>query len=136
IDLNTLYRNIVKEFSMTEQEDALSIVIKGGDWAYSTETIDWALGVLGYTSIQVPMRIFLPQVVTITGAKLSKSLISEKHQSVKDLSEWMIDMCRFAEDNPDYINKLLRLAELMMTDPRHVFRSYSYKEVERLLTTI
>ena len=136
IDLNTLYRNIVKEFSMTEQKDTLNVIIKGGDWTYSTEIIDWALGVLGCTSIQVPMRIFLPQVVTTTGAKLSKSLISEKHESVKDLPEWMIDMCRFRESNPDYINKLLQLTELMMTDPRHVFRSYSYKEIERLLAAI
>ena len=82
------------------------------------------------------MRIFLPQIVTTTGAKLSKSLISEKHESVKDLPDWMIDMCRFAEDNPNYIDKLLRLAELMMTDPRHIFRSYSYKEIERLLAEI
>lgn len=136
IDLNTLYRNIVKEFSMTEQTDTLNVIIKGGDWTYSTATIDWALGVLGDTSIQVPMRIFLPQVVTATGAKLSKSLISEKHESVEDLPEWMIDMCRFREGNPDYINKLLRLAELMITDPRHVFRSYTYKELERLLAEI
>lgn len=136
LDLNTLYRNIVKEFSMTEQKDTLNIIIKGGDWTYSTETIDWALGLLGRTSIQVPMRIFLPQVVTATGAKLSKSLISEKHESVKDLPGWMIDMRHFVEENPDHIDKLLRLTELIITNPRHLFRSYSYEEIERLLAVI
>jgi 5-hydroxyisourate hydrolase-like protein (transthyretin family) len=134
IDLNTLYRNIVKEFSMIDSKDELHVVIKGGDWVYSTETIDWALGILGYIAVQTPMRIFLPQVVTATGAKLSKSLISEGHESVDDIPEWMINIRKFKELYPNYLDKLLQLTETMMTDPRHVFRSYSYKEIKRLLT--
>jgi hypothetical protein len=133
IDLNTLYRNIVKEFSMANVKDVLHVVIKGGDWVYSTETIDWALGILGYKTVQTPMRIFLPQVITMTGAKLSKSLISEGHESVMEVPEWMIDMRKFKELHLDYIERMLRLTEMMTTDPRHVFRSYSYKEIERLL---
>lgn len=134
IDLNTLYRNIVKEFSMSSSDDILHVVVKGGDWVYSTQTIDWALGILGYSSIQVPMRIFLPQIVTGSGAKLSKSLISEGHESVKDVPGWMVDMREFKSANPDYLGKLLKLTELMMDDPRHVFRSYSYGEIERLIS--
>lgn len=134
IDLNTLYRNVVKELSMaTDSKDVLHVVIKGGDWVYSTQTIDWATSVLGYTSIQMPVRIFLPQIVTTTGVKLSKSLISEGHETLKDIPEWMIDMRKFMKLYPNYLEKLLRLTELMMSDPRHVFRSYSYKEIERLL---
>ena len=134
IDLNTLYRNIVKEFGMTKSNDILHVIVKGGDWVYSTETIDWALGLLGYTSTQVPMRIFLPQVVTDSGAKFSKSFISEGHESMKGIPEWLIDMRKFRELDQNYLDKLLRLTEMMMSDPRHVFRSYSYQEIERLLS--
>jgi hypothetical protein len=136
IDLNTLYRNIVKEFIMSGSKDSMSVVIKGGDWVYSTQTIDWALGILGYKSNQTPVRIFLPQIVTAEGAKLSKSVISEGHESVKDVPGWIVDMCKFREENPDYSEKLIRLTELMLADPRNVFRSYSYKEIERLLGNI
>lgn len=134
IDLNTLYRNIVKEFSMSSLDEVLHVVIKGGDWVYSTQTIDWSLGLLGYSSVQVPVRIFLPQIVTTSGAKLSKSLISEGHESVKDVPGWMIDMRDFKSANPDYLEKLVKLTKLMMDDPRHVFRSYSYTEIERLIS--
>lgn len=134
IDLNTLYRNVIKEFSMADSSsNCLYTVIKGGDWVYSTETVDWALGVMGYTSLQVPARIFLPQIVTDTGAKLSKSLITEGHESVRDVPEWMIDMRAFKQIEPQYLEKIQQLVELMMADPRHVMRSYSYKEIERLL---
>jgi len=134
IDLNTLYRNIVKEFSMTKSDDVLHIAVKGGDWVYSTETVDWALGILGYTSTQAPMRMFLPQVVANTGAKFSKSFIGEGHKSMEGIPEWMIDMRKFKERDPNYLDKLLRLTEIMMLDPRHIFRSYSYQEIERILS--
>lgn len=72
LDLNTIYRNIIKEAMCTEISDKLFVMVKGGDWCFSTQPVDWALGVMGFSAIQVPMRIFTPQVVTPTGAKLSK----------------------------------------------------------------
>lgn len=133
IDLNTLYRNLVKEFYLSKKKDTLSVVIKGGDWVYSTQTIDWGLAELGCTALNAPARIFLPQIVALTGAKLSKTLISEKHESVKGVPEWMIDMRKFRNSDANYAEKLISLSELMLTDPRHVFRSYSYTEIMRLI---
>lgn len=133
IDLNTLYRNVIKEYILAEDTDILHVVIKGGDWVYGTTTLDWALGELGYTSVQLPIRFFLPQVVTHTGAKLSKSLIMDKHESVKEIPPWMVDMQTFKSSYPDYLARLLKFSDEVLSDPRHVFRSYSQDEISRLL---
>jgi hypothetical protein len=134
LDLNTLYRNVVKESSVTEYSDKLYIMVKGGDWAFSTQPIDWALGVMGYLSIQAPMRIFMPQIVTETGAKLSKSLIREGSNTMDEVPEWIIDMGKFREQYPDsYVGHLIWLMEQFLSHPRHMYRSYSYREVIRIL---
>ncbi len=133
LDLNTLYRNLIKESSTTDDPDKLYVMVKGGDWAFSTQMVDWALGVLGYSSIQVPMRIFTPQIVTETGAKLSKSLIREGDASMDEVPEWIIDMGKFREQHPvAYIDHIIWLVEMFMSHPRHMYRSYSYQEVIRI----
>lgn len=109
-------------------------MVKGGDWVFSTQPVDWALGVMGYSSIQVPMRIFTPQVVTETGAKLSKSLIREGSSTMDEVPEWIIDMGKFRDQHPDtYIGHLIWLTEQFLSHPRHMYRSYSYQEIIRIL---
>jgi hypothetical protein len=134
LDLSTLYRNVVKEFSMIKTQDKLNIVVKGGDWIYSTQMIDCALGVLGYSAIQSPVRFFTPQIITETGAKLSKSFIAENEASMNKIPEWLTDMNKFKHRYPDdYAKKIMSLVESFLGDPRHVFRSYSCDEIIRLL---
>jgi len=134
LDLNTLYRNLIKEASTTENPDKLYVMVKGGDWAFSTQLVDWALGVLGYSAIQVPMRIFTPQIVTETGAKLSKSLIRVGDESMEEVPEWVIDMGKFREQHPNsYIDYIVWLVEEFLSNPRHMYRSYSYQEIIRIL---
>src|SRR4051794_34904489 len=53
------------------------IMVKGGDWVFGSLLVDEALQAVGLTRAQPPARLFCPQVVTDTGAKLSKSLIRE-----------------------------------------------------------
>jgi hypothetical protein len=134
LDLNTLYRNVIKESSTTENAEKLYIMVKGGDWAFSTQLVDWALSVMGYLSLQVPMRIFTPQVVTETGAKLSKSLIRQGDVSMEEVPEWVIDMGKFKALYPsDYIDYIIWLVEQFLSHPRHMYRSYSYQEIIRIL---
>ena len=134
LDLNTLYRNVVKESSATDYSDKLYVMVKGGDWVFSIQPVDWALGVMGYLSIQVPMRIFTPQVVTETGAKLSKSLIREGSSTMDEVPEWIIDMGKFRDQHPDtYISHLIWLTEQFLSHPRHMYWSYSYQEIIRIL---
>jgi hypothetical protein len=99
---------------------------------FSTQPVDWALGVLGYTSVQVPMRIFTPQIVTETGAKLSKSLIRDGDTSLEEVPEWILDMGKFEKHNPDYVDYIVWLVELFLSHPRHMYRSYSYQEIIRI----
>jgi hypothetical protein len=132
LDLNTLYRNLVKEMVCATHKDKLYVMVKGGDWAFSTQPVDWALGVLGYTSVQVPMRIFTPQIVTETGAKLSKSLIRDGDTSLEEVPEWILDMGKFEKHNPDYVDYIVWLVELFLSHPRHMYRSYSYQEIIRI----
>lgn len=133
LDLNTVYRNVVKEAVCSERSGKLYVMVKGGDWVFSTQMVDWALGVLGYSAIQTPMRIFTPQVVTETGAKLSKSLIREGDVTLEEVPEWILDMGKFAENNPDYIEYVIWLVEQFLSHPRHMYRSYTYQEVIRIL---
>jgi len=136
LDLNTLYRNLIKEASTTDDPDKLYVMVKGGDWVFSTQMVDWALGVLGYSAIQVPMRIFTPQIVTETGAKLSKSLIRDGDASMDEVPEWIIDMGKFKEQHPiTYVDHIVWLMEMFLSHPRHMYRSYSYQEVIRILKT-
>ena len=76
LDLSTIYRNIVKESTFSNDDKKLYVIVKGGDWLYSCPLIDEALGLLGYYPPKTPMRIFSPLIVTDTGAKLSKSFIT------------------------------------------------------------
>lgn len=136
IDLNTLYRNVIKEVVFSQDEETLAIMIKGGDWLYSTQMIDWALAAIGITSLQAPMRLFTPQVLTTTGAKLSKSLIREGDDSLSEVPEWLLDMGKFRDKYPGkYADIMVWLIELFMSKPRHFYRSYSYQELIRLINS-
>ncbi len=133
LDVNTLYRNIIKEAVYAEQSDILGVMVKGGDWAMSTQPVDWGLGALGYTATQVPMRLFTPQILTDTGAKLSKSLIRVGDTSMREVPEWMLDMGYFAKIHKDYAHKMVWLVRQFMSHPRHLYRAYTHNEVVRLL---
>lgn len=138
IDLNTLYRNIVKEaYSVESDKNSLSVMVKGQDWALSTQQVDWGLGILGYKSFELPMRFFTPQIVTSTGAKLSKSLIREKCKSITNVPEWILNMTKFKEKfGENYFLIIIELLEILYSDPKHFFRSYSYDEIIKIIKDI
>ncbi len=138
IDLNTLYRNIIKEVhSIESDKKSLNVMVKGQDWALSTQQVDWALGILGYKSVELPMRFFTPQIVTSTGAKLSKSLIRNGCESIKNVPEWILDMTKFREKfGKDYFLIIIDLLEILYSDPKHFFRSYSYDEIIKIIKDI
>ncbi len=134
LDLNTLYRNVIKEAEFAQDKGTLAVMVKGGDWLYSTQPIDWALGALGLTSLQVPMRIFTPQVLTGSGAKLSKSLIRDGDISMSEVPDWLLDMGQFRTLMPDYYaSVMVWLVQQFLSHPRHFYRSYTYQEVIRLV---
>ena len=136
VGVNGMYRSIIKESIYTEdirENNILMVMVKGGDWSLATEPLDWGLGIMGYRSDERPMRFFCPQIITKTGAKLSKSLIRTGDQTMNDVPEYLTDMSIFIKKHNNYLQDLILLTELFMSDPTHMFRSYSYEEIDRLI---
>ncbi|MFE3774852.1 hypothetical protein [Streptomyces sp. NPDC059122] len=136
LDLATLYRNLVKELALTSPRGTLHVMVKGGDWVFGSHLVDEALQAVGLTRAQLPARLFCPQIVTDTGAKLSKSLIREGRAPLSHgAADWMLDTRQWPGSLPEYADHLLALTETLLSDPRHFFRSYSAAEIGRLMTT-
>ncbi|MFH8723860.1 hypothetical protein [Streptomyces termitum] len=135
LDLATLYRNLVKELALTSPQGTLHVMVKGGDWVFGSHLVDEALQAVGLTRAQLPARLFCPQVVTDTGAKLSKSLIREGHAPLPEgAAPWMLDTRQWPGTVTEYADQLLAMTETLLSDPRHFFRSYSAAEIGRLIT--
>ena len=84
----------------------------------------------------MPIRIFTPQVLAPTGAKLSKSLLREQGKGVlpADVEPWMLDTTTWPGDVDNYVDALVWLVGELLTDPKHFFRSFTVKELGRLMT--
>ncbi|MDX2708080.1 hypothetical protein PV350_35335 [Streptomyces sp. PA03-6a] len=136
LDLATLYRNLVKELTLSSTRDTLHVMVKGGDWVFGSNLVDGALQAVGLSLGQLPARLYCPQVVTDTGAKLSKSLIREGRAPLPDgAAPWMLDTREWPGSLTEYVDRLLALAEVLLADPRHFFRAYSAGELGRMMTT-
>lgn len=73
----------------------------------------------------LPSRLFCRQVVTDTGAKLSKSLIRDGRATLPDgAAAWMLDTRDWPGSLPEYVEWLRSLAGVLLSAPRHFFRSY------------
>jgi ASC-1-like (ASCH) protein len=85
------------------------------------------------------MRIFTPMVLAPTGAKLSKSLLREQGKGAlpTDVEPWMLDTTTWPRGDVDnYVDTLLWLVGHLLTDPKHFFRSFTVKELGRLMTSV
>lgn len=138
LDLATLYRNLVKERAFGRDTSTLHVMMKGGDWAFGCQLVDGALGALNTPPAEMPIRIFTPQVLAPTGAKLSKSLLREQGRGAMpaDVEPWMIDTSAWPGDIDSYVDALVWLVGELLTDPKHFFRSFTVKEVGRLMTAL
>lgn len=136
LDLATLYRNLVKERVFGRDPDVLHVMLKGGDWAFGCQLVDGALGALGTQAVQMPIRVFTPQVLAPTGAKLSKSLLRERgHDALpSDVEPWMLDTTAWPGTVDDYVDALVWLVGELLADPKHFFRSFTVKELGRLMS--
>jgi ASC-1-like (ASCH) protein len=136
LDLATLYRNLVKERTLGREQKTLHVMMKGGDWAFGCQLVDGALGALDTPPANVPIRVFTPQVLAPTGAKLSKSLLREHGKGVlpADVEPWMVDTTAWPGTVDDYVNALVWLVGALLADPKHFFRSFTVKELGRLMT--
>lgn len=107
--------------------------MKGGDWAFGCQLVD---GALGAPARQMPIRVFTPQVLATTGAKLSKSLLREHDRGVlpADVEPWMLGTTAWPGTIDKYVDALVWLVAEFLGDPKHFFRSFTVKELGRLMT--
>jgi ASC-1-like (ASCH) protein len=133
LDLSTLYRNLVKERLAARDHVTLSVMVKGGDWAYGCQLVDEAFAQL--PGLTPPPRVFTPMILTDTGAKLSKSLIREgKVPPPPGTRPWMLDVTEWPGDTDSYVDAMVWLVDQMLADPRHFYRSYTTAEIDRIMT--
>ncbi|WP_369405788.1 ASCH domain-containing protein, partial [Streptacidiphilus anmyonensis] len=134
LDLATLYRNLVKERVLLAEPATLPVMVKGGDWAPGCQLVDGAFAAL--RGVAPPPRIFTPMVLTDSGAKLSKSLIrDERVPKPSGVRPWMLDATSWDGTVDDFADAMVWLVRLMLTDPKHFYRSYTTLEVDRLMST-
>ncbi|MER5319045.1 ASCH domain-containing protein [Streptosporangium roseum] len=133
LDLATLYRNLVKERLAARDHVTLSVMIKGGDWAYGCQLVDEAFAQL--PGLAPPPRVFTPMVLTDTGAKLSKSLIREGRVAPPPGAHpWMLDVTDWDGDTDSFVDAMVWLVTRMLADPKHFYRSYTTAELDRIMT--
>jgi hypothetical protein len=134
LDLATLYRNLVKERMAARDHVTVSVMVKGGEWAYGCRLVDEAFAQL--PGLAPPPRIFTPMVLTDTGAKLSKSLIREgKVPPPPGARAWMLDVTKWPGDVNSYVDTLVWLVDRMLADPKHFYRSHTTQELDRIMTS-
>jgi hypothetical protein len=135
LDLATLYRNLVKELAALGEPGVLQVMVKGTDWMPGSLLVDGAHQAVGLTRGQLPARLFCPMIVAETGAKLSKSLIRSGAAPLPTGAEpWMLDTRKWPGTVEQFADRLLTLATLLLSHPRHFFRSYSAAELSRLMS--
>ncbi|MGW4758685.1 hypothetical protein [Streptomyces chartreusis] len=135
LDLATLYRNMVKELAALAESGVLQVMVKGTDWMPGSLLVDGALQAVGLSRGQLPARLFCPMIVAETGAKLSKSLICSGDAALPAGAEpWMLDTRKWPGTMGEFADRLLSLAGLLLSHPRHFFRSYSAAELSRLMS--
>ncbi|GAA0424341.1 hypothetical protein Acor_45150 [Acrocarpospora corrugata] len=133
LDLATLYRNLVKERLAVRDHVTLSVMVKGGDWAYGCQLVDEAFAQL--PGLAPPPRVFTPMVLTDTGAKLSKSLIRDgKVPPPPGAKPWMLDVTEWPGSVDDYVDAMVWLVGKILADPKHFYRSYTTQELDRVMT--
>ncbi len=71
-----------------------------------------------------------------TAAFLPKSLLREHGKDVlpADVEPWMLDTTAWPGSVDDYVDALVWLVSELLTDPKHFFRSFTVKELGRLMT--
>jgi ASC-1-like (ASCH) protein len=140
LDLATLYRNVVKERSYRSGDGTLHVMVKGGDWAFGCQLVDGAHAAIGTPAGPLPLRVFTPQILGSDGGKLSKSLLNATAGAGDAATggrtaEWLLDPAVWPGTQADYVEALTGVGELMLSNPRHFYRSYTTTALEALMTT-
>jgi hypothetical protein len=133
LNLETTYRNVIKEVMAANNKECLSIMIKGFDWKEGLRNLDTVLGILKIPRNEVPPRFLLPVVKTLSGTKLSKSAIQKSPAEFENIHPAMLDMNVLKTEIHEYPSKLLNIAEEVISDPRFSSQTVLPSDIEEML---
>jgi hypothetical protein len=120
LNLETAYRNVVKERLATGSENCLSVMIKGLDWEPFLPKVDHVHHLLG-TDDRIPLRFLLPVIATEDGGKLSKSAILSSPHAFLTIPPYLLDMKFLRAEFDDSAVRLLDLSTRILEGrPREV----------------
>lgn len=119
LNLETTYRNVIKEIIAAKDKECLSIMIKGFDWKEGLQNLNTVMEILKISKNEMPPRFLVPVIKTATGVKLSKSGILKSPAEFEKIHPAMLDMNVLKSEIHEYPSKLLNLAEEINGDPKY-----------------
>jgi hypothetical protein len=118
LNLETTFRNVIKEVIAANDKECLSIMIKGLDWREGLQNLDTVLGILKIPKNEIPPRFLVPVIKTASGVKLSKSGILKSPVEFEKIHPALLDMSILKTEIDEYPSKLLSIAEELNSDPK------------------
>ena len=131
LNLTPLYRNILKE-TLCCKDAENTVVLKASDWLLAVLLIDAGLDILGENQKR-PVRIFVPQIFTDQGLKLSKSAIQKNGTPFSGIDTSLLQAPIFAQRFSDYAERFLNAAETTLMTADHSFKAYTCGEILKFL---
>lgn len=133
LDVNSLTRNLIKETIYANNAKELGILVKGEDWVHGSQLVDLAHGVLEKNSTQIPHRIFAPKITFMNGDKLSKTIFKRNKELAKEVSKKFVSIKDTVKKDVTLLEDVYLFCKLVLSHPNHFYRSYTHKEVERIM---
>lgn len=118
LNLETTYRNVIKEVIAANNEECLSVMIKGFDWKEGLQNLNTVLDILKIPKEEIPPRFLVPVIKTAGGIKLSKSGIQKSPAEFEKIHPAMLDINVLKTEVHEYPSKLLNIAEEINSDPK------------------
>lgn len=133
LNLETAFRNVIKERLAAGRSDCVSIMVKGLDWERFLANLDLIHGILGLPPGDIPLRFLLPLAATESGVKFSKSAIQKFPQAFAGVPFLLLNMNALRGKFKDCASRILAMAEQVLGDPSFASRPVFPAEVLRML---
>ena len=118
INLETAFRNVIKEIMALNTPEVLAVMIKGQDWHEGLQNVNTVMEILGIEKGNIPLRFLLPVVKNKSGYKLSKSAIQKFSRDFVDVNPTFLDMTLFRQQFKDYPEAMLNLSKQILSEPQ------------------
>jgi hypothetical protein len=133
LNLETTYRNVIKEVIAANDKQCLHIMIKGFDWKEGLVNLNAVLEILKISKNDLPPRFLVPVIKTPKGIKLSKSGIQKSPVEFEKIHPALLDMNGLKTEIDEYPSKLLNIAEEINSDPKFASQAVLPSDLAEML---